>query len=433
MAYLKSQIEEKYQNDSIELVVHTASSFEHYYTYDGIDVCGTRVANEIEKEIDRLNETGQVVQLSVVGYSLGGLISRYALGLLYKRGLFESIQPTNFTTFASPHVGVLALGTGLASRLFNNVAPFLLAYTSRQLFLTDQLPFCNNRPVLECLADPTLPFYKALQCFKVRALYGNIVNDHRTAWYTSCVDVCDPYASNASRIRGPYAPGYGPVVIDQSKPLQLASNATDIPEVTDGLARRIVGRVYGWTAVIVNIGLVMPIWFCAFLVNTSYQNVSAALRKRSFTRSDLFSSFQLLDSNDESEPLMGSRFDEHPGLVLDSVFEAVNVNYNHMETPILPANTILEKASSRSGLDDSGDLASSSVVASEQDVEVLNLTQVQRRIVTNLNTLTWRKFPIHIQKSKHTHAAMICRFPAPNFDEGVVVVNHWVEQVFLKS
>lgn len=41
-----------------------------------------------------LAENGHdIKKISVIGYSLGGLIARFAIGLLYSRGVFETIQP----------------------------------------------------------------------------------------------------------------------------------------------------------------------------------------------------------------------------------------------------------------------------------------------------------------------------------------------------
>lgn len=42
----------------------------------------------------RLNKNGKKVKkISFIGYSLGGLIVRYAIGLLGKKGLFDTIEP----------------------------------------------------------------------------------------------------------------------------------------------------------------------------------------------------------------------------------------------------------------------------------------------------------------------------------------------------
>lgn len=63
-------------------------------TYDGIDVCAERLVLEIEEELESIrNRGGNVTKLSVVGYSLGGLVARYAVGLLESRGIFIDIDP----------------------------------------------------------------------------------------------------------------------------------------------------------------------------------------------------------------------------------------------------------------------------------------------------------------------------------------------------
>ena len=76
--------------------LHTlvAKSNSGNFTYDGIELGGERVCQEIEEEIEKLARAGQAVtRLSLVGYSLGGLVARYAIGLLYSKGLFRNIQP----------------------------------------------------------------------------------------------------------------------------------------------------------------------------------------------------------------------------------------------------------------------------------------------------------------------------------------------------
>jgi len=64
------------------------------FTYDGIEVGGERVVHEIEEEIQQLEQNGTPVKkISVMGYSLGGLVARYAIGLLYHKGWFEKLEP----------------------------------------------------------------------------------------------------------------------------------------------------------------------------------------------------------------------------------------------------------------------------------------------------------------------------------------------------
>lgn len=63
-------------------------------TYDGIELGGERVTHEIEDEIAAIQKSGRkVTKLSMIGYSLGGLVARYAIGLLYAAKVFDKIQP----------------------------------------------------------------------------------------------------------------------------------------------------------------------------------------------------------------------------------------------------------------------------------------------------------------------------------------------------
>ena len=64
------------------------------FTYDGIETGAERVTQEIEQELENLEKQGKKVsKLSIIGYSLGGLIARYTVGLLYSKGIFDRIEP----------------------------------------------------------------------------------------------------------------------------------------------------------------------------------------------------------------------------------------------------------------------------------------------------------------------------------------------------
>lgn len=84
-------LREKYSEDELHILVSKRNSGS--FTYDGIELGGQRVCQEIEEELKRLSESGQTVKkLSMVGYSLGGLVARYTVGLLESRGLFDNIE-----------------------------------------------------------------------------------------------------------------------------------------------------------------------------------------------------------------------------------------------------------------------------------------------------------------------------------------------------
>ena len=92
LKYVSTTLRQRFPEDKLEILVakRNAGSF----TYDGIDTGGERVASEVEQKLEELAKDGHdIKKISVTGYSLGGLIARFAIGLLYSRGVFENIQP----------------------------------------------------------------------------------------------------------------------------------------------------------------------------------------------------------------------------------------------------------------------------------------------------------------------------------------------------
>lgn len=65
-------------------------------------------ASSGELSRSRGSSDDQRAEPQIYSYSLGGLIARYALGLLESRtpSFFTDIKPINFTTFASPAIGM---------------------------------------------------------------------------------------------------------------------------------------------------------------------------------------------------------------------------------------------------------------------------------------------------------------------------------------
>jgi hypothetical protein len=92
LKYVSTSLRERFAEDKVEILVakRNAGSF----TYDGVDTGGERVASEVEQKLEELENDGhEIKKISVIGYSLGGLVARFAIGLLYSRGVFEKIQP----------------------------------------------------------------------------------------------------------------------------------------------------------------------------------------------------------------------------------------------------------------------------------------------------------------------------------------------------
>ncbi|KIM26153.1 hypothetical protein M408DRAFT_73174 [Serendipita vermifera MAFF 305830] len=124
-------------------------------TYDGIDWGGERLAEEVLKEIKDVEKDGfhKVTRFSVVGYSLGGLLSRYMIGVLNQRKFFDNIKPVNFTTFATPNIGLVRTEF-LFSKLGFKLGPKIMSRTGPQFYGLDSFS-ATGQPLIEVLADPS--------------------------------------------------------------------------------------------------------------------------------------------------------------------------------------------------------------------------------------------------------------------------------------
>ncbi|KAK4050439.1 hypothetical protein OIV83_003509 [Microbotryomycetes sp. JL201] len=219
-----------------KLVVLPAKLNEWTNTYDGIDVCAERVVNEIDQEIELIKQQGgDVKRFSIVGYSLGGLVARYVLGLLESRepSFFKDVTPVNFTTFASPAIGIPSYNSFWSST-FRFLGARLLSRSGSQLYEHDRflpttamqhdhkqaqaegtkcgkskgawmskLPFASRKPqaepLLAVMADPRYNFYKALAAFEKIDVYCNTVNDRTVPFPTGSISAHDPFALARSK------------------------------------------------------------------------------------------------------------------------------------------------------------------------------------------------------------------------------------------
>ena len=78
--HLSTSLRKAYSEDQLHILV--AKSNATNLTYDGIELGGERTTHEIEAKIEELETQGRkITKLSIVGYSLGGLVARYTIGI----------------------------------------------------------------------------------------------------------------------------------------------------------------------------------------------------------------------------------------------------------------------------------------------------------------------------------------------------------------
>jgi hypothetical protein len=297
----------------------------------------------------------------------------------------------------------------------------------------------TSRPLLSVLADKDSVFYKGLALFQNRVLYANIVNDRTTTWYTSSISRTDPFA-NLAEVRINHLPGYDPVILDSENPVQPApppqkNEAQQLP-MSHLLGQR--GKSVAKLPVVLIYALLVPVGIIVFLGNSLLQTALSLRRIRLHSNRE--------ESHDyASLPLLAEEIQE----AADSVFE--EMHHELVEPDHLPPGSEEQGGSdsedgaltdSMLGIDNqvSGFPETATLEKSQKGIDgkrrqrefpTLALHPLQFRMIHNLDSLGFRKFPVWIQGDKHTHAAIIVRKPkADRWNEGRVVVRHWVEEAF---
>ena len=405
------------------------------FTYDGIEVGAERVAKEIEETLEDLARDGyHITKLSMVGYSLGGLVARYAIGLLYHKGWFENISPVNFTTFATPHLGVRTPITGYSNHIWNVLGARTLSTSGRQLFTVDSFRD-TGRPLLSILADPDSIFIRALSRFEHRSLYTNIINDRSAVYYTTGISRIDPY-TRLDKLQLNFDKGYEPVILDADEPFSLLKD-----EELPSFYTRLAGNGHTFLKrlpVFIALAIIIPFASVAFVINSTVQTMRSHRR------------IQLHETDHEGRGFAGYRI---PFMVQDmrqaveDAFENVNSAQEQEYLPdgseemagVASENRNKSHESLSDSLVDSATSEKSEMVAlakslSQQDrlpeFPTLALTPAQFAMIKALDDVGFRKHPVYIHKSTHSHAAIIKRHSRGAFDEGKIVVEHWLKAEF---
>ena len=177
-----------------------------FATHDGVDAGGLRVAEEVihavatQPNLKKLSVIGSclwllacslLIGLVSSGHSLGGLYARYAIGVLYEKKILpDKLEPVNFVTLASPHLGSRQ-HTKVFSKPVAAAGARLLGSTGFQLMLED-----GGVPLLVRMATED-PFLAALRSFKMLKLYANVCGDFSVHFCSAAILSANPFKSGS--------------------------------------------------------------------------------------------------------------------------------------------------------------------------------------------------------------------------------------------
>ena len=407
---------DKYSEDQLHILVAKTNSGN--FTYDGIETGAERVTHEIEEHVALLEKGGSHIEkISMFGYSLGGLVARYSIGLLYSNGWFDRLKPVNFTTFASPHLGVRTPIIGYQSHFWNLLGSRTLSTSGRQLFGIDTFRD-TGRPLLSVLAEPSSIFMQALTQFKHRVLYANIINDRSAPYYTTFITKIDPYV-DLSLIEINYIEGYAPIVVDATNPVSLKPEAppTTVLAQLAGTGQTVLNNAPFYAVM----SLALPIGATAYLINAGIQSFRSQNRIKLHESGQAgvgLGSYRIPLMIENAGSAVEGTVNRNPELHPAGV-EAISES----ESDSQEERSLKRRKSVRTGL--------KRVPTSEQPkFPALNLSPEQLEIIDNLDNVGWKKNAVHIHNVRHSHAAIVVRMQQKRFDEGKLVVKHWLEEEF---
>lgn len=400
-------------SEGIEFAVLLAQTNRDEGTYDGIDWGGERVAKEIIDEVNKYESQGKrVTRLSITGYSLGGLIGRYVIGILHQQKFFDKVTPVNFNTIATPHIGVPSLPTAL-SAVSSYLGRKWLSRTGEQLFCFDKWS-PKGRPLTEVLADPDYIFYQALLLFPNIRIYANAVSDLSVPYVTGAIETTDPfhdYRVNGLKIE--YLEDYKYVIKSYSQPDSIKSSAR----------RALLRIVNSLPPVIPALRVTFPYSIVAFpflpvLLPTV---VSVVLVKFTISAKKSRARLQMLEADESAEERLA-----HVVAKLERELEAAVLDVCDDSRDPVSANPLSDSS-------EVANLGSGKGMVSKSQPGSLSrpkLTTGQLRSIENLNRIPQLKKTLALFDDVfNSHPVIICRRSKYEHHwQGESVLRHWADQ-----
>lgn len=302
-----------------------------------------------------------------------------------------------------------------------------LSASGRQLFGIDKFRE-TGKPLLEVLGDSESIFIKGLAKFERRTLYANIANDRSAVYYTTGISKFDPF-THLDKVDITYLKGYNDIIVDPAAPV--------VPKKLDSLDLTFYGPFFksfnvfiGRLPILLALLIVIPLGTVVFLINSGYQSLRSSRRIRLHENG-----LAGIQPGNYRVPLLIKGVQE----AVDDVYE--NLNSAQDNEYLAVDSEDVETNGSNSAQNEicrpAGEGASIlSHRKSEKFVPphvfpTLALAPYQFRVIEALDNLGWRKYPVHIQKVLHSHAAIIVRIEKQRYSEGHDVFKHWLDEEFI--
>lgn len=388
------------QFGSSDMIFFSPSENALFKTFDGIEIIGIRTLVEIYQFIKSFKD-GSITKISVLGYSMGGLVARFVVGKMFGeyQDLFEGIEPQIFVTMATPHLGVQFYNPrryffkGLLQFGIRLIGSNIIGKSGRELFVVD-----SSNDILVKLSKGE--YLEALRSFKWRVAFANVNNDRSVAFYTGFISDRDPFISTGNQLKYVFEekiPGrnysHGPPRIIDLDGL----DASRLRELSRSHKMKKFGRLLTFIAFF---GIVLlPLAICINVGGTIYSHL-VNYRHRKIL-------------NDAAAPNIVRRRLQFNG----SVREFTEDVYRTIVGNPMTETTDTSNGDSPSGSSElSYDFISwkefvqrhTAIWKNIKEFEPLPFDENRKTMYRNLNSLEWIRVPVYI-KMLNSHGAMVAR------------------------
>lgn len=292
----------------------------------------------------------------------------------------------------------------------------------------------TGKPLLEVLAHPDSIFIRGLAKFKRRSLYGNITNDPSAVFYTTHISKTDPYY-DLDKVKPTYIEGYHDIIVDINGPA-IPLDDSELPIHSRLIKRtpRTVGRAFFFLGMVFFVPLFSTILFVTFLVQSVesprriylHEAGLAGIHAEEYSFSPI-----ALGVAENSVPQAVDTVQQAAEDVYQTLNNAHKNDYLYGSEK-QPQTAAMARQPPCSPLRMSRAAPQKRSQLRHSDAPTLALTPTQFSMIKTLDSLGWRKYPVHIHKVRRAHAAMIVRLGGSSFDEGRTVFRHWLDEEFIR-
>ncbi|KAG0327169.1 hypothetical protein BGZ99_008259 [Dissophora globulifera] len=388
--------------------------------------------------------TKKVTQFSYLGYSFGGLIGRFAMGLLEVEGFFDpvdqggrGIEPMYFVAVATPHLGIRHPPLDMSSKIFNFMSARMLSRTGAQMQLVDN--YTGGRPALLVLSDPSSVFMHALARFKRRAVYCNIRNDHSVPFWTASFSDADPFIDLES-LDIQYHSGYSSLIESfEHQDLDALAKRKALWK-SKSFSERLLLRLkaISWKRYML-LAVLVPFFLPFVFFSITYDGLISRRRIKPIMQSNE----DLKRMRDETvimknKGIAGAESDASSSSVIPPESElpvAQPANVDSSVTLSMPLDASTTPSASANASTSTTKKAKKAKKEQElisisypdmKNLRPLGLAPVQLEMCKNLNQLPWIKNIIHIE-GLNAHGSIVIRERRFENDGGIAAVQHAVD------